>query len=126
VPQNAGDLLFLDSVAAELSFAESTGSDVAARAADIFARLIGEFDPARHPRDLSAGQQLALALAVQLAPEPEILLLDEPTRGLDHPARLALAELLLALKAEGTAIALAGHDRDFVDSVADRVVTLDA
>ena len=126
VPQNASDLLFLDSVAGELSFLESTDSDAAARAADIFARLIGEFDPARHPRDLSAGQQLALALALQLAAEPEILLLDEPTRGLDHPARLALAELLLALKAEGTAIVLASHDRDFVDAIADRVVMLDA
>ena len=50
-----------------------------------------------HPRDLSEGQRLALALTVVLAAAPPIVLLDEPTRGLDYAAKRALAETLRRL-----------------------------
>ncbi len=57
--------------------------------------------PARHPRDLSEGQRLALALAVVLAPGPPLVLLDEPTRGLDYPGKERLVVMLEKLAAEG-------------------------
>ena len=127
VPQQAADLLFhvdLD--------AECRAADVSAGAADgttwaVFRRLAGgdDIDPRRHPRDLSEGQRLALALAVQLATDPAVVLLDEPTRGLDYTAKRRLATDLRACAAEqGKALVLATHDVEFVAELADRVVVL--
>lgn len=81
-------------------------------------------DPGRHPRDLSEGQRLALVLAVQLSASPSIMLLDEPTRGLDYPAKAALAGMIAAMTAEGCAVVVATHDVEFVATVADRVVVM--
>ena len=55
-----------------------------------------------HPRDLSEGQRLALVLAVQLAAAPKVVLLDEPTRGLDYHAKRELGVILRELAAPGT------------------------
>ena len=77
-----------------------------------------------HPRDLSEGQRLALALAIVLAAAPAVLLLDEPTRGLDYPTKRRLVEVLRARAAAGTAVVLATHDVELVAEVADRVVVL--
>ena len=87
-------------------------------------RLAPGIPDEHHPRDLSEGQQLALVLAIQLAASPGALLLDEPTRGLDYPAKAALAGLLRDLAASGTALAVATHDVEFAAVVADRVVVL--
>jgi energy-coupling factor transport system ATP-binding protein len=78
----------------------------------------------RHPSDLSEGERLALALAVVLAPGPPLLLLDEPTRGLDYDAKARLAALLTALAADGHGIVLATHDVELVADVATRAVVL--
>jgi energy-coupling factor transport system ATP-binding protein len=77
-----------------------------------------------HPRDLSEGQRLILALAVVLAGSPRLLLLDEPTRGLDYETKATLVEALLELRARGTAVVLATHDVELAAEVADRVVVL--
>ena len=61
------------------------------RVARLLDRLVPGIDGATHPRDLSEGQRLALALAVQLTAEPRVVLLDEPTRGLDQHAKEASA-----------------------------------
>jgi energy-coupling factor transport system ATP-binding protein len=66
-----------------------------------------------HPRDLSTGQRLALACALQATANPDLLLLDEPTRGLDSRARTRLAHLLESLAVTGTSIIFATHDREF-------------
>jgi energy-coupling factor transport system ATP-binding protein len=81
-------------------------------------------DPERHPRDLSEGERLALALAVVMAPGPRILLLDEPTRGLDYSAKERLADVLHRFADEGRAVVLATHDVELVAAVADRAVVL--
>ncbi|MEJ7757512.1 MAG: ATP-binding cassette domain-containing protein [Nocardioidaceae bacterium] len=52
----------------------------------------------RHPRDLSEGQKLSLVLAIQLTAGPRVLLLDEPTRGLDYAAKTALAGIIGTLR----------------------------
>ena len=87
-------------------------------------RLAPDIEPTRHPRDLSEGQRLALVLAVQMLAAPEVMVLDEPTRGLDYGAKAALAQILDLLCAEGKSVVVATHDVEFVANVADRVVVL--
>jgi len=77
-----------------------------------------------HPRDLSAGQQLALVLAVQLAAAPAVILLDEPTCGLDYQAKAGLTGMLDKLAARGHAIVVATHDVEFAARSCDRVVVM--
>jgi energy-coupling factor transport system ATP-binding protein len=77
----------------------------------------------RHPRDLSSGERERLALAAVLAPEPDLLVLDEPTRGVDPERKLELAQVL---RAGDRATLVVTHDRAFAGAVADRVVSLAA
>jgi energy-coupling factor transport system ATP-binding protein len=77
-----------------------------------------------HPRDLSEGQRLALALAVVLAAEAPLLLLDEPTRGLDYPAKQRLVALLRKRAASGAAVLIATHDVELAAELATRTVVL--
>ena len=67
----------------------------------------------RHPYDLSGGEQQKLALAKLLLLKPRILLLDEPTKGLDAHAKISLAETLQALQKQGVAILMVTHDIEF-------------
>ncbi len=67
----------------------------------------------RHPRDLSSGERERLGLAAVAVGEPDLLVLDEPTRGVDPDRKAALAEWLFAYAAEGRAVLVATHDRTF-------------
>lgn len=78
-----------------------------------------------HPRDLSAGTKLALAIAMQLAHKPQLLLVDEPVKGLDAAARERAAEVLACVAETGCAVLFATHDENFAQS-ADRVIELSA
>ncbi len=75
----------------------------------------------RHPYDLSGGQQQMLALKKLLLCRPRLLLLDEPTKGLDDDVRAWVARAILHARAEGATVLLATHDMAFVEAVADRV-----
>jgi len=75
-------------------------------------------------RELSAGQQRRLALALAVAHRPALLLLDEPTAGLDVESRTELHELMRELKEGGTTIILATHDMAEAEKLADRVSIL--
>jgi len=92
------------------------------------ARLLAGLGPGipaeRHPRDLSEGQRMCLALAIVLCGEPPLLLLDEPTRGLDYTAKIGLAARLGRLARTGHAVVLSTHDVEFVAAVADRAIVL--
>lgn len=74
-----------------------------------------------HPYDLSGGQQQLLAIGKLLLAKPDVLLLDEPTKGLDAQARSKVAHVLLDLRAQGKTVLMASHDLDFVQQVADTV-----
>ena len=77
-----------------------------------------------HPRDLSEGQKLALVLAIQLRAGPRVVLLDEPTRGLDYAAKRALDRDRRRLAADGHSVVVATHDVEFVATSADRVIVM--
>lgn len=124
VPQEPRDLLYADTVGAECAAADAdAGAEPGACRALVSELLPGITDDA-HPRDLSEGQRLALALAVVLAARPPLLLLDEPTRGLDYAAKARLVTVLRGLAAEGHAIVLATHDVELAAELAHRVVVL--
>jgi len=76
----------------------------------------------RHPRDLSSGERERLALAAVLVAEPDLLVLDEPTRGVDPVRKDELVELLRA-EAPGRATLVVTNDHVFAGAVADRVVS---
>jgi energy-coupling factor transport system ATP-binding protein len=124
VPQTASDLLYLESVADECAQADHEAGAAAGSCWALLVRLAPDITAERHPRDLSEGQRLALVLAVQMLAAPLVMLLDEPTRGLDYSAKAALAEILDLLCAEGKSVVVSTHDVEFVASVADRVVVL--
>lgn len=124
VPQTPGDLLYLDTVAAECAAADQESDQPAGSCAALLTRLVPGIDARSHPRDLSEGQRLSLVLAVQLTARPPVLLLDEPTRGLDYGAKHNLAEILTELAVSGRAVLVSTHDVEFVAEVAGRVVVM--
>lgn len=75
----------------------------------------------QNPFDLSGGEEERLALGKALLKNPDILLLDEPTKGLDALFKEKLANYLLALKERGVTIVLSSHDLEFCSLIADRV-----
>ncbi|MFF9160648.1 ABC transporter ATP-binding protein [Streptomyces longwoodensis] len=124
VPQEPRDLLYADTVAAECAAADrDAGAEPGTCRALVSGLLPGIADDV-HPRDLSEGQRLTLALAVVLAARPPLLLLDEPTRGLDYAAKARLVAVLRELASAGHAIVLATHDVELAAELAHRVVLL--
>ncbi|MFF9216265.1 ABC transporter ATP-binding protein [Streptomyces viridosporus] len=124
VPQEPRDLLYADTVAAECAAADQDADAEPGTCRALLSELLPEVADDTHPRDLSEGQRLALALAVVLTARPPLLLLDEPTRGLDYAAKARLVAILRSLAAEGHAIVLATHDVELAAELAHRVVLL--
>ncbi|MFC4333950.1 ABC transporter ATP-binding protein [Salininema proteolyticum] len=127
VPSEPADLLYHESVAAECAEADGDSDAPAGTCEKIFHKMVtaepGAVPPPADasPRDLSEGQKLALALAVTLTAAPPLLLLDEPTRGLDYGAKGVLTALLHEHTAAGGAVLLASHDVEFIAEFADHV-----
>jgi energy-coupling factor transport system ATP-binding protein len=124
VPQDPGLLLYHDTVAAECTAGDRDADLAPGTTRAVLDRLVPDVDPRVHPRDLSEGQRLALALAVVLGAEPPLVLLDEPTRGLDYPAKRRLVRVLREVAGDGRAVVLATHDVEVVAEVADRAIVL--
>lgn len=124
VPQRPSDLLYLDSVEAECREADRGAGVAPGTTSAVVERLSPGVDALAHPRDLSEGQRLAVVLALQLAGEPAVILLDEPTRGLDYSAKRRLSAVLSERAARGAAVLLSSHDVEFVARTAHRVVVL--
>ncbi|MGW2372062.1 ABC transporter ATP-binding protein [Kitasatospora sp. NPDC001683] len=124
VPQDPRDLLYGETVAAECAAADADAGAPAGSCRALAERLLPGIADATHPRDLSEGQRLTLALAVVLTARPPLLLLDEPTRGLDYAAKARLVEILRSLAAEGHAVLLATHDVELAAELAHRTLIL--
>ncbi|MSX39243.1 MAG: ATP-binding cassette domain-containing protein, partial [Actinobacteria bacterium] len=124
VPQEPTDLLVADRVDEECEASDRDCGAARGSTRAILDRLAPGIAADTHPRDLSEGQRLSLALAVVLAAEPPVLLLDEPTRGLDYPAKKHLVATLRDLAASGHCVMLATHDVELAADVASRVIVL--
>ena len=124
VPQVPGDLLYAATVGDECAQADRDSDAPAGTTLALFTRLSPGVPVEQHPRDLSEGQRLTLALAIVLAARPPLVLLDEPTRGLDYTAKHRLVEILRDLVADGHAVLLATHDVELVAEVATRVLVI--
>lgn len=133
VPDASDDLFTRDTVAAELRAADrrvqrKRGAEPAPGGAA--ARLVRLRGDARipmgreHPRDLSAGERRILAIALQTTDGPDVLLIDEPTRGLDPAARAAVSAALRAAADDGAAVLIATHDRDFAHGLGARILPM--
>jgi len=142
VPDASDDLFTRDTVAAELRAAERrlargksggrsgggpAGKPAPRTAESRLARLRGDSSMPighEHPRDLSAGERRILAIALQTMDRPEVLLIDEPTRGLDPAARAAVAAALRAAADDGAAVLFATHDLEFAHRLGARILPM--
>ncbi|HLF27277.1 MAG TPA: energy-coupling factor transporter ATPase [Anaerolineae bacterium] len=126
VPQNPSTLLFADTVGDELRFTLKNHGipDGQAASAELLAALGLDGLAQAYPRDLSTGQRQRVALASICITQPPILLLDEPTRGLDNLSKERLIETLRRWQHAGTAIVMVTHDVELVARAADRVVLM--
>ena len=123
IPQEPSDLLYGQSVAIECEQADRDNELSAGTTYAVLQQLVPGISAATHPRDLSEGQRLGLALSVVLSSNPSILILDEPTRGLDYQAKNELTRMLINFAASfGKAVILATHDVELVAELASRVI----
>lgn len=124
LPQNPKALLVAETVRDELmEWASTCGYDEAV-AREREARLGLDGLDVRHPYDLSGGQRQLLALAKLLLIGPELLLLDEPTKGLDLASRRIIAHALRDHAKAGGTVIMATHDLDFAEQVADDIAMM--
>lgn len=125
IPQEPGDLLYLTSVDEECLRADRDSSLKEGSTFASLREMLPTMAGKTHPRDLSEGERLSLVLAIVLAGSPDLLILDEPTRGLDYEAKSRLMALLYRrARRDGTAVLMATHDVEIVAEVADRTIFL--
>jgi energy-coupling factor transport system ATP-binding protein len=124
VPQTPSDLLYLPTVDEECTQADRDAGVAPGTCRSLLDRLVGDLDGSAHPHDLSEGERLGLVLAVQLTAAPAVVLLDEPTRGLDYLAKERFGREVRRLAGDGAGLVISTHDVELVATVADRVVVL--
>lgn len=124
LPQSPRAILSAQTVREELMLWSKGAGYGEAQVTDMMERLGLAAVAVRNPLDLSGGQQQLVAFAKLLLTQPDLLILDEPTKGLDAAARTKLARLVQELRQEGRSVLLATHDLAFVSAVADSVSLL--
>ena len=123
LPQNPGALLHLPTVRAEVELTLRRAG--ATESPELMLGTFGLVGLAnRYPRDLSSGERQRAALAATLAGSPALVLLDEPTRGMDAAARSSLAAAVRSLTERGSAVVVATHDTELAAELADRTIAL--
>jgi len=127
LPQQPDDLLFADTVADELTVTLRNHNLLQNPPLDpdgLLEKLELQGVASAYPRDLSVGQRQRVSLAAVTVTMPRVLLLDEPTRGMDYAAKEDLVRLLREWQKEGSAILLVTHDVELAALAADRIVVL--
>jgi energy-coupling factor transport system ATP-binding protein len=123
--QEPGDYLYSPTVREEIQFTcRSLKLDDHSRTNELLEQLHLQPLAQRNPRDLSWGERQRVALASILVAQPPVLLLDEPTRGLDNKLKAELGYILRQLANQGTSILVATHDENLANSWADRIMYL--
>ncbi len=129
LPQDPNAMLFADTVQDELRITlrnHHLDPDASGLQPGSLLERLGMGDKAdSYPRDLSTGERQRVALGAVLVTHPGALLLDEPTRGLDYAAKLALLNLLRQWRADGMAILMVTHDVELAVQAADRIILLE-
>lgn len=120
VPQDPAAVLGTTTVRAHLD----AGGDHRHTAQRLLGQLAPQAPETATPAELSEGQRMALALAVALARPAPVVLLDEPTRGLDYQAKAGLVDRIRELAGDGHLVVIATHDVELAADVASRVVVL--
>ncbi len=120
LPQDPRELFVKDSVSDELRELEADEAELERTVQLLELNDILE----RHPFDISGGEQQRLALGKLLLTQPDVLLLDEPTKGMDGQFKQRFGELLRKLRGEGKAVFLVSHDIEFCARCADRCALL--
>ena len=124
VPQNPNTLLFAETIAEELAFTRRARALSPADDGELLAVLGLSEMGGRYPRDLSVGERQRAALAAVLVGDPDLILLDEPTRGLDYAQKASLIAFLQGQQARGRTIVVVTHDVELVAQCAQRVVLM--
>jgi energy-coupling factor transport system ATP-binding protein len=124
IPQEPSDLFYGNTVKQECEMADRDNKLLVGTTVKTLHKLSDQISLELHPRDLSEGQKLILAISIVLATNPKILILDEPTRGLDYQAKDTLVKILRNLSIKGTTIIMATHDVELVAEFASRVLVL--
>ena len=125
IPQEPSDLLYAQSVERECEQADKDNQIPPGTTHSVLAQLVPGISLHTHPRDLSEGQRLGLALSVVLSANPKVLILDEPTRGLDYEAKKSLTRILLEFASIfNRAVVIATHDVELVAELASRTIFL--
>jgi energy-coupling factor transporter ATP-binding protein EcfA2 len=126
--QNPNDHLFADSVEDEIAFSLRNRGAEEAEIARAVEKMLNEFElgPYRksYPRNLSGGEKQRVALASVLVGQPEIIVLDEPTRGMDYLLKKKLINYLDDYRRRGNTVIMVSHDVETIAECADRVVLL--
>ncbi|NCX16483.1 MAG: ATP-binding cassette domain-containing protein [Actinobacteria bacterium] len=123
IPQEPSDLLYGQSVIEECKQADSDNQVEAGTTFALLSQLVPGITAHIHPRDLSEGQRLGLALSVVLSANPRLLILDEPTRGLDYQAKRVLTKMLIDFaRVFNRSVIIATHDVELVAELATRTI----
>jgi energy-coupling factor transport system ATP-binding protein len=130
LPQDPNALLFADTVMDEMRITlgnhgdDADGAAAQGRMLALLAQLRLADKAQDYPRDLSVGERQRVALAAVTVTEPLVLLLDEPTRGLDQEAKHLLVEWLNRRRSDGAAVLVVTHDVEFAAALSDRVLIM--
>jgi energy-coupling factor transport system ATP-binding protein len=125
VPQEPSDLLYHQSVRQECQEADLLAGLASGTTLSFLDKLVPQISHDAHPHDLSEGQRLALVLSIVLSGNPQLLILDEPTRGLDYQAKSLFTRALKEYASTlNYPVLLATHDVELVAELADRVIFL--
>jgi len=126
--QNPNDHLFADTVEEEIGFTLRNlgleNGEIRRRINEILERFKLKEYRGQYPRSLSGGEKQRVALASVLAIQPKILILDEPTRGMEYRLKRELMEFLNEYTSQGNTVILVTHDVETVAEYADRVMLL--
>ena len=123
VPQEPSDLLYAQSVNDECKQADTDNEIALGTTFKLLQQLVPGVSATTHPRDLSEGQRLGLALSVVLSSNPGLLILDEPTRGLDYQAKRILTRILIEFaRTYNKSVVIATHDVELVAELATRTI----
>ena len=123
IPQEPSDLLYGQSVSEECKQADGDNQVTSGTTFALLSQLVPGISAQTHPRDLSEGQRLGLALSVVLSANPKLLILDEPTRGLDYQAKRVLTKMLIEFaRVFNRSVIIATHDVELVAELATRTI----